>query len=285
MSNFELKLRPDSPLAMQRRIEALEAALREIAGDVNSTSAFKVSELREIARAALAPEQDTQPPVETERKTFTVPPGYEAVRDSEGRATGALAPEQETQPPAAPVEEDDETIARRLAIIFHGDDVEWEGFVTKAHHWMSLSIDAADKRAQAHECSSAATGKATNADLVQRCRELLDWSKTGILNGGKGGALRAYADRLKEKIGEHYALNVAESNTKNEAMRELVRLATEPQSVPVTPNALHWLGDREDADATRHAVDMTGCVLYFKQQSDCLQFMRWLTAIAPEQDK
>ena len=128
-------------------------------------------------------------------------------------------------------------------------------------------------------------GKATNADLVQRCRELLDWSKTGLLNGGKEGALRAYADRLKEKIGEHYALNVAESNTKNEAMRELVRLATEPQTVPVTPNALHWLGDREDADATRHAVDMTGCVLYFKQQSDCLQFMRWLTAIAPEQDK
>ena len=55
-------------------------------------------------------------------------------------------------------EEDDETIARRLAIIFHGDDVEWKGFVTKAHHWMSLSIDAADKRAQAHECSSADTG-------------------------------------------------------------------------------------------------------------------------------
>ena len=58
----------------------------------------------------------------------------------------------------APVEEDDETIARRLAIIFHGDDVEWKGFLTKAHHWMSLSIDAADKRAQAHECSSADTG-------------------------------------------------------------------------------------------------------------------------------
>jgi hypothetical protein len=70
----------------------------------------------------------------------------------------AIAPEQENQPPAAPVEEDDETIARRLAIIFHGDDVEWKGFLTKAHHWMSLSIDAADKRAQAHECSSADTG-------------------------------------------------------------------------------------------------------------------------------
>lgn len=31
-------------------------------------------------------------PVETERKTFTIPPGYEAVRDSEGRATGEVRP-------------------------------------------------------------------------------------------------------------------------------------------------------------------------------------------------
>lgn len=31
-------------------------------------------------------------PVETERKTFTIPPGHEAVRDSEGRATGEVRP-------------------------------------------------------------------------------------------------------------------------------------------------------------------------------------------------
>lgn len=39
-------------------------------------------------------------PVEMDRKTFTIPPGYEAVRDSEGRATG------EVRPTAAPVEPD-----------------------------------------------------------------------------------------------------------------------------------------------------------------------------------
>jgi hypothetical protein len=45
--------------------------------------------------------------------------------------------------------------------------------------------------------------------------------------------------------------------------------------VPI-PTSLHWLGDRDSADATRHAMDMTGCVVYFEQQSDCLQFMKWL---------
>ena len=103
----------DVAQASQDRIEALEAALRQIATLEDLPSSLSVA--RSIARGA------------------------------------ALAPEQET----APVEEDDETIARRLAIIFHGDDVEWKGFLTKAHHWMSLSIDAADKRSQALECSSA----------------------------------------------------------------------------------------------------------------------------------
>lgn len=91
------------------------------------------------------------------------------------------------------------------------------------------SSDAAGAGADT-QCSA---GNATDPDLVQRCRELLDWSKTGLLNGGKGGAVRAYADRLKEKIGEHYALNVAESNTKDEAMREIVRIADEPQEAVV----------------------------------------------------
>jgi hypothetical protein len=81
----------------------------------------------------------------------------------------------------------------------------------------------------AHLPPRLSAGNATDPDLVQRCRELLGWSKTGLLNGGKGGAVRAYADRLKEKIGEHYALNVAESNTKDEAMREIVRIAAQPQ--------------------------------------------------------
>lgn len=32
-----------------------------------------------------------------ERKTFTVPPGYEAIRDDEGRATGEIRPKIDTR--------------------------------------------------------------------------------------------------------------------------------------------------------------------------------------------
>ncbi|MCO5129780.1 MAG: hypothetical protein M9932_04355 [Xanthobacteraceae bacterium] len=49
------------------------------------------------------------------------------------------------------------------------------------------------------------------------------------------------------------------------------------EPVPVAwprPASLHWLGDREDANKSRHAADMRGCVMYFDRQSDCLQFMR-----------
>lgn len=52
------------------------------------------------------------------------------------------------------------------------------------------------------------------------------------------------------------------------------------QAQPIAPKDLHWLGDRESADATRHAMDMTGCVMYFAQQSDCLQFMRWVSQLS-----
>jgi len=55
-----------------------------------------------------------------------------------------------TSAPAAghaqrPSDEDDETIARRLATIMHGDDIEWRGFLTKAHHWMALSLSSTDR--------------------------------------------------------------------------------------------------------------------------------------------
>jgi len=52
------------------------------------------------------------------------------------------------------------------------------------------------------------------------------------------------------------------------------------QAAPRPPKSLHWLGDRDDADQTRHAVDTTGCVLYFDSEGDCLQFMRRLTGRA-----
>ncbi|WP_404470790.1 hypothetical protein [Bradyrhizobium ottawaense] len=41
---------------------------------------------------ALYASQPPAAPVETKRKTFPIPPGHEAVRDSEGRATGEVRP-------------------------------------------------------------------------------------------------------------------------------------------------------------------------------------------------
>ncbi len=52
--------------------------------------------------------------------------------------------------------------------------------------------------------------------------------------------------------------------------------SAEPRTQPSPPTELHWLGDRESADATRHASDATGCVMYFQTESDCLRFMRWV---------
>lgn len=71
--------------------EALEAVQSEI---------VLTGHLAEIVDAALAA-QPPAAPVETKRKTFTIPPGHEAVRDSEGRATGEVV-----RAPAAPVETD-----------------------------------------------------------------------------------------------------------------------------------------------------------------------------------
>ncbi len=63
------------------------------------------------------------------------------------------------------------------------------------------------------------------SDLVERCREILEWSSTGLLHGGSGGALRAYAEQLKsEGIPEVYALQVAQTKTESEAMRELIEV-------------------------------------------------------------
>ena len=63
-------------------------------------------------------------------------------------------------------------------------------------------------------------------DLAERCREILEWHSTGLLHGGSGGALRTLADSLKPKVGDHYALSVAEKQTADEAMRAVVELAS-----------------------------------------------------------
>jgi hypothetical protein len=92
---------------------------------------------------------------------------------------------------------------------------------------------ATAETAEKWNARSGAAQQPIDLDLVQRCKELLGWSKTGLLNGGSGGAVRALADRLRPKIGDHYALNVAENQTKDDAMREIVRLATHPPAAPV----------------------------------------------------
>lgn len=48
---------------------------------------------------------------------------------------------------------------------------------------------------------------------------------------------------------------------------------------PVPPTGLHWLGDRESANATRHALDETACVAYFQRQEDCVRFMEWVGSL------
>jgi hypothetical protein len=69
-------------------------------------------------------------------------------------------------------------------------------------------------------------------DLIQRCKEMIEWGKTGLLNGGSGGAVRKLAEAWKEKAGEFNALNIAESETKDDAMKALIRLAAFSSPIP-----------------------------------------------------
>lgn len=56
-------------------------------------------------------------------------------------------------------------------------------------------------------------------DLVARCREVLEWHRTGLLL--QGGALHRLAGRLTN-IPEIYRLSVAEKQTADEAMAAIV---------------------------------------------------------------
>lgn len=104
----------------------------------------------------------------------------------------------------------------------------------------------------------------TSEDLVERCKELVEWRNTGLLHNGSGGSLRAYADRLAVSgIGDHYALSVAESNTASEAMKELVRLASpRPQNATRTlepppsaaPRSAETTGAEAEIDKIRKII-------------------------------
>lgn len=84
-------------------------------------------------------------------------------------------------------------------------------------------------------------------ELVQQCKELLEWSKTGLLNGGSGGSVRKVAAEWEKKVGKHHALSVAESQIRDDAMREVVRLAgalPRHTSSPPPGSAPHNSGER-----------------------------------------
>lgn len=71
-----------------------------------------------------------------------------------------------------------------------------------------------------------------------------------------------------------------------EISRRLAKGSDEPALNPTREklelaDALHWLGDRELAMSTGHEQDKAGCVLYFKTENACLQFMEWYTALEP----
>lgn len=59
-------------------------------------------------------------------------------------------------------------------------------------------------------------------DLTQRCREVLEWHKTGLL---PDGALRAHAARIEAPLRDHEKLRYAEDQTAAQAMRLLIALA------------------------------------------------------------
>lgn len=134
--------------------DAISASLRHAAGATNalaaqppSTPISVCSEHQEPADGCQACGKPPAAPVEEERKTFTIPPGYEAVRDSEGRATGEVRPRSSavTDRPAGFVKPDND----RQVFFYEQDcyvlsnfsafNLRWKGarFATseQAYHW------------------------------------------------------------------------------------------------------------------------------------------------------
>jgi hypothetical protein len=64
-----------------------------------------------------------------------------------------------------------------------------------------------------------------SADLVQRCREVLNWKRTGVLHGDALRRLAASEWRHKDERNE---LRLAETQTADEAMEMIVLLSRSP---------------------------------------------------------
>lgn len=84
-------------------------------------------------------------------------------------------------------------------------------------------------------------------------------------------AVPAALDYAERRWSDGYTKGVLDERARRGTLTMAVR--------PPIPSSVYWLGDREDAEQTRHAMDMRGCVLYFERQSDCLVFMRSLEAL------
>ncbi|GEM_PF-4737030 len=86
--------------------------------------------------------------------------------------------------------------------------------------------------------SGAAPVTAAPADLIERCKEILAWQRTGVL---PGDALRAYANARWPD--EHDPLQIAEKETAREAFRILARAAaaSTPAAPGIDPDAVERL--------------------------------------------
>lgn len=79
----------------------------------------------------------------------------------------------------------------------------------------------------------------TRSDLAERCKEVLDWHRTGLLPGDK---LRALADTLNEHIPDHQRLHIEEDKTAAEAMHYVIEHTSTPaQSVDLTQDEIKSL--------------------------------------------
>lgn len=59
--------------------------------------------------------------------------------------------------------------------------------------------------------------------LPSLCAEIVDWKKTGLLNGGNGGLLREMAERMPVSFGE--AERIAESIVTDLALARIAKEA------------------------------------------------------------
>lgn len=67
--------------------------------------------------------------------------------------------------------------------------------------------------------------------MAERCQEVLDWHRTGLLSGDR---LRALADTLHDHIHDHQRLHIAEDKTAAEAMQYVIdHTCTPDQGWPV----------------------------------------------------